>query len=140
MTPTTEGALPPRHIVAVSGLVRDGSGRVLLIRSPRGEWEFPGGQVEEGESLTEALEREVREETGLTVSTGALVGVYSNVRSAIVMFGFLCEGVQGEPQTGPETVEFVWLEPDAALQRVTLPVIRDRLRDMMVFDGKVVYR
>ena len=81
----------PKHIVAVAGLVSDPRGRVLMIRSPRRDWEFPGGQVEEGESLTDALRREVLEETGITVSVGALVGVYSNLKSHIVMFDFLCE-------------------------------------------------
>ncbi len=55
----------PKHIVAVAGLVTDASGRVLMVLSPRGDWEFPGGQVEEGETLTAALEREVLEETGI---------------------------------------------------------------------------
>lgn len=140
MTYTIETVLPPRHIVAVSGLIRDKSGRVLLIHSPRREWEFPGGQVEEGESLTEALEREVMEETGVTVSVGALVGIYSNIKSHIVMFGFICEWIGGEPQTGPEAIEIEWVEQDAALERVTHPAIRDRLRDMLLFEGQVIYR
>ena len=38
-----------KHIVAVAGLVTDTWGRVLTIRSPRRDWEFPGGQVEAGE-------------------------------------------------------------------------------------------
>lgn len=132
---------PPRHIVAVGGLVRDpATGRILLIRSPRREWEFPGGQVEQGETLTEALHREIREETGVTVIVGSLVGVYSNVRSHIVMFGFLCEWMGDQPTTTPEAMEFAWFTPDEALERVTLPPIRDRLRDMITFNGEVAYR
>ena len=60
----------PKHIVAVSGLISHPSGKVLLIRGPRRGWEFPGGQVEEGENLIEALQREVQEETGVTASIG----------------------------------------------------------------------
>ncbi|MBC7807128.1 MAG: NUDIX hydrolase [Akkermansiaceae bacterium] len=132
---------PPRHIVAVAGLVaHPTNGTVLLLRSPRRDWEFPGGQVEEGESLIEALHREIREETGVSVSVSSLVGVYSNTRSKIVMFGFLCEWTGGEPTTSPESLEVEWVSRDEARRRVTRPPLRDRLRDMLDFTGQVVYR
>lgn len=130
----------PKHIVAVAGLVSDARGRVLMIRSPRRDWEFPGGQVEEGESLTDALRREVLEETGVTVTAGALVGVYSNVKSHIVMFGFRCDLVGGDLTPSAESTEVAWVERDEALARILRPAIRDRMRDMLEFDGQVVYR
>lgn len=130
----------PKHIVAVAGLVTDERGRVLMIRSPRRDWEFPGGQVEEGESLTDALRREVLEETGVTVSPVALVGVYSNVKSHIVMFDFRCDLIGGELATSAESPEVAWVERDEALARIIRPAIRDRMRDMLEFDGQVVYR
>jgi 8-oxo-dGTP pyrophosphatase MutT (NUDIX family) len=81
---------PPTHIVAVFGLIRDASRRVLVVRSPKRGWEMPGGQVEEGESLVQALQREIGEEAGVTVTVGKLVGVYSNVKPPTkVIFGFL---------------------------------------------------
>lgn len=130
----------PKHIVAVAGLVTDSQGRVLMVLSPRRDWEFPGGQVEEGETLTAALEREVLEETGVRVSVGALVGIYSNVKSHIVMMDFLCNYQGGAPTTSEESLEVEWLERDEALSRIIRPVIRDRLRDMLEFDGRVIYR
>ena len=130
----------PKHIVAVAGLVRDTEGRVLLIRSPRRDWEFPGGQVEEGETLTSALVREVQEETGVTASVGPLVGVYSNVKSHIVMLDFLCDRIGGELTPSMESLEVDWVDQDEALARIIRPVIRDRLRDMLEFEGSVVYR
>ena len=132
--------MTPKHIVAVAGLIRDAEGRVLMIRSPRGDWEFPGGQVEEGEDLIAALQREVLEETGLTVTVGKLAGAYSNVTSHIVMFDFLCELVSGELQTSAESVAVEWVEAGEALTRIIRPVIRDRMRDMLEFTGEVVYR
>ncbi len=132
--------MTPKHIVAVAGLVRDAEGRVLMIRSPRRDWEFPGGQVEEGEDLVTALQREVLEETGITVSVGKLAGVYSNVKSHIVMFDFLCEFVSGELQTSAESPAVEWVIESEALERIIRPVIRDRMRDMLEFTGEVIYR
>ena len=130
----------PKHIVAVAGLVTDADGRVLMVLSPRRDWEFPGGQVEEGEDLVAALEREILEETGVRVAVGQLVGVYSNVKSHIVMMDFLCEYLSGEPTTSNESLEVAWVERGEALSRVIRPAIRDRLRDMLEFDGRVTYR
>jgi len=54
-------------------------GRLLLQqRSDGGQWGLPGGSVEIGESVSEALSREVSEETGLRVQAGRLIGVYSD--------------------------------------------------------------
>lgn len=68
----------PRHVVAVSGIVTDPHDRVLLVKGDRRGWEPPGGQVELGEDLVEALEREILEESGVRVEVSSLVGVYSN--------------------------------------------------------------
>jgi 8-oxo-dGTP diphosphatase len=130
----------PRHIVAVGGLV-EREKQVLLIRSPRRGWEFPGGQVEEGEDLVRALQREIKEETGVTVTAGNLVGVYSNLAPPPkVMFGFLVKWVTGEPRTSTESVEVGWFNRDQALEMIEHPAIRDRARDMIQFSGQVVYR
>lgn len=134
-------AIHPQHIVAVSGLITHPDGRILLVRSPRRGWEFPGGQVETGEDLIAALQRETEEESGITASIGALVGVYSNVKSPTkVMFGFLGDYVSGELTTSSESVETEWVERDLVLQRISNPAIYDRMRDMLHFSGRVVYR
>lgn len=62
----------PRHVIVVSTLIRNTSDQILLIRHHKRGWEIPQGKVEEGESLIEALHREVLEETGVQVETGKL--------------------------------------------------------------------
>ena len=69
---------PPPVVACVGAVVLDPGGRLLLIRRGnepgRGLWSVPGGRVEAGESVAAAVEREVREETGLAVRAGAEVG------------------------------------------------------------------
>ena len=114
----------PKHIVAVSGMISHPNGKVLLIRSPRRGWEFPGGQVEEGENLIEALQREIKEEAGVTASIGTLVGIYSNIKSPTkLIFGFLGDYVSGELATSDESLETEWVTRHSALQRVSNPII-----------------
>ena len=66
------------HIPCVGAIIRDAAGRLLLIKRGHdpeaGRWSLPGGRVEPGESDAQALVREMREETGLIVQPGPLVG------------------------------------------------------------------
>ncbi len=67
-----------RVIQCVGALVYDDAGRLLMIRRghdpDRGRWSLPGGRIEPGESDSQAVVREVQEETGLAVEVGDLVG------------------------------------------------------------------
>lgn len=134
----------PRHIVAVMGLVRDAAGRILLVKTERRGWEPPGGQVELGEGLLEALQRETLEESGCVVEVGRLVGVYSNTGTPEkVMFTFLCTYRSGELSPSAETAEVGWFTTDEALRLVTFPPQHDKLRDALTAGGAaggVVYR
>jgi 8-oxo-dGTP diphosphatase len=68
-----------KHVIpCVGAVIKDESGRLLLIKRGhepgKGLWSIPGGRVEAGESDADALVREVREETGLIVTPGRLIG------------------------------------------------------------------
>jgi len=97
-----------------------GERRVLLIRrgtAPlRGEWSLPGGILECGETLREAVVREAREETGLVVEPSEMLGVYERVirddhgrvRYHYVLIDFLCHAVGGDLKAGSDATEVGW--------------------------------
>lgn len=131
----------PVHIVAAGGFVINQENQVLLLKSPRyGDWEFPGGQIEEGETITQGLEREIFEETGIVVNTKSLIGIYSNIgKPPIVNMDFLCEYISGDPKTSDESVEVKWVNRVEVLSLVERKAIRARLKNMLEFSGKVNY-
>ena len=98
-------------------------GRVLLIRRGkeplRGRWVVPGGTVEAGETLHDALVREVREETGVTVRPREVVFVFDRilregeeVRYHYVIVDYLCEYVGGTPRAGSDAEDAAFVAPE----------------------------
>jgi 8-oxo-dGTP diphosphatase len=92
-------------------------GRILISKRRKGShlegyWEFPGGKLEEGESLGECLEREIREELGIKVKTDkALLTVDHDYGSkAISLHVFNCICSAGEPKA-LEGQEIRWVAP-----------------------------
>ncbi len=73
---------------AETGAAGEGAFEILLMRrSDNGQWGLPGGYVELGESVTQAVAREVEEETGWSVRIGALIGVYSEPSRQVIDYG-----------------------------------------------------
>ncbi len=114
---------PSGAVVGVGAVVvRDG--KALLIKrghEPRkGEWSLPGGIVELGESLVEALCREVLEETGLEVRIGAHVETFDRihhdaegrVRYHFVIVDYLCSAPKGEAVAGTDADAVAWVSAD----------------------------
>ncbi|RKN10176.1 NUDIX hydrolase [Streptomyces radicis] len=100
--------------MSVAGVIIDDQDRALLIqRRDNGHWEPPGGVVEAGETIPDALAREVLEETGLKIATpAALTGVYKNMTGLIVSLVFRCEAIDGQATTGAETKALRWVTRD----------------------------
>ena len=107
--------LDPKLAVAV---VIEREGRILLgrrgpgTREP-GKWSFPAGFVERGEPVEEAAVREVREEVGLAVTLGPLIGLYSSAGETVVLAVYAAAEVTGEVGAGDDLVEVGWFLPDA---------------------------
>lgn len=142
----------PVHTLSAAGLVtRDD--KVLMIFSPRRGWEFPGGLIEQGESVIHGLLREIYEETGVKVRATDFVGAYSNLIQkdgygplsgtklpTALNLTFLCEYVSGELNTSDESSIVEWVSREEARRRVTFPPFIERLNDMLSFDGTVTFQ
>ncbi|HLG51865.1 MAG TPA: NUDIX domain-containing protein [Chloroflexota bacterium] len=118
---------PGRMIIrpGVAAIVRDPEGRILLHqRRGEGKWAPPSGTVEPGESLVQALQRELIEETGLVVAVERLVGLYSDPAYQIVRYpngqmvhfvtALFTVRARGDAFWGSdEGVAWDWFKPDA---------------------------
>ncbi|MCA0173923.1 NUDIX hydrolase [Bacillus sp. RAR_GA_16] len=100
---------------------------ILLIKGPRRGWEFPGGQVEEGESLHNAAIREAKEESGADIEIIKFCGVFQNVKSSISNNLFLANYVGGELTTSSESLEVGFFPTEKALHMVTWKNFRQRM-------------
>ncbi len=122
-TTADDRAYPDRPFLAVSAaIIRDG--RVLVARRARGPalgvWTMPGGVVEAGETLVEALKREIEEETSLIVEPVALAGHREvllrdddrRVSRHFVILCFATRWISGEPRLNDELAEARWLKPE----------------------------
>jgi len=118
-----DGRAPERPVVSVgAAIVRDG--QVLLVKRAnpplQGSWSLPGGSVELGESLAEALAREVREETGLDISIGPVVEVLDridrdesgHVQYHYVIIDYACRVAGGVLECGTDAAAVRWAHPD----------------------------
>jgi 8-oxo-dGTP diphosphatase len=103
----------------VAAALVDGEGRVLLQRRAPGRamaglWEFPGGKVESNERPEAALARELEEELGITVETGALMPAAfasaDNEGRHMLLLLYLCREWRGEPRA-LDAAELAWVRP-----------------------------
>lgn len=112
-----EHQLPANYRISVKALIRDEQNRILLVKEGEDEWGIPGGGLDHGESVEQALRREMREELG------AEVAWYSSL-PILAEPGYVPEQnrwkfwvtyevkLASEPKPGADVVEIGWFRKD----------------------------
>ena len=113
--------LYPDHPIVGVGAVIINNGRILLEKRKnepgKGKWSIPGGVVEVGEELQQALEREVKEETGLNTTSCSLIDVVDSislddkgvVKFHFVIVDYLVKTEEGVPEAASDADELRWV-------------------------------
>jgi ADP-ribose pyrophosphatase YjhB (NUDIX family) len=137
-------------VVAVTAFIQDETGRLLLIRRTDNDlYAIPGGALELGESLTQTVQREVMEETGIAVEVTGLIGIYSDPDHVIEFTDgevrqefsicFRADPTGGELRTSNESKEVLWVAP-ADLDGLNIhPSIRLRIQHGLDNRGEPYY-
>lgn len=118
--------------VGVGAIIINECGELFLARrgplakNERGLWEFPGGSVEFGETLADALRREIREEYGMEIEVGALLDVVDHILpdegQHWVSPTYLCKPLTGEPSIREpgKCTQIGWFAPDQVPDDLTV--------------------
>ncbi|NMP21964.1 NUDIX hydrolase [Sulfobacillus sp. DSM 109850] len=107
-----------RPLPAVAAIIRESShqGRVALVRRryppEEGQWTLPGGGIEAGESIEQAMIREAQEETALTIALDGEIGTWSTPSFETIITFFVAHRVNGELQAGSDALEAMWFDLD----------------------------
>ena len=118
----------PKITVGVGAVVFRGDD-VLLIRRGKppflGQWSIPGGALHHGEKLEDAVRREVREETGVDIRLGGLIGVFEALPALaggarhVVMVDYWADWTAGAPVAGDDALEAEFVALDEAMRRLS---------------------
>jgi 8-oxo-dGTP diphosphatase len=123
----------PAPVECAGAVVRDETGRLLLVRRGHepglGAWSLPGGRIEPGESAAEAAVREVREETGLDVAVGDLLGTV-DLPGGYRVRDFAATVTGGELRAGDDADDARWCTPDEVSLLELSAGLLDELRRM----------
>lgn len=118
--------------VGAGAILVDSSGKVFLSkrgplsRNEQGLWEFPGGSVEFGEKLADALKREMYEEFGIEIEVGELLDVVDHILpdegQHWVSPTFICMIIKGTPQIREpgKSSQIGWFDPEKVPEELTL--------------------
>ncbi|NEP08795.1 MAG: NUDIX domain-containing protein [Symploca sp. SIO2C1] len=126
-------------IIGAFAIIFDEYGSVLLChRRDFDAWNLPGGTVENGELPTEAVIREVKEETGLEVDIERLVGVYGKTDKDELVFSFICRPIGGHLSATDESSECKYF-PIEDMPVNTIPIHIDRIHDALKLSNYPIF-
>jgi 8-oxo-dGTP diphosphatase len=108
----------PKHRLTAGAVIKNDKNEILMIKNPTRGWELPGGHVEEGETIPDALVREVYEETGITVEIESFCGISQEVKSNICNTWWLGRAIGGSFQTSNESLEVNFYNLNDALKLI----------------------
>ncbi|MDE7300413.1 MAG: NUDIX hydrolase [Lachnospiraceae bacterium] len=140
----------PTHIVAGAGIVTNEKNEVLLVNTYNSGWVFPGGQVEVGENVIDAVKREIMEEAGIEVEVGELFCIASNTKKypghsgvkeipTKVMLDFICRATGGMLRASDENSESRFVPKEEVLSMITAPAIVERYKAYLEYTGRPIY-
>lgn len=148
MSTPDDRTFPARPILGVGALILRDDAILLIERGKeplKGYWSIPGGAVETGERLEDALIREVKEETGLVVSVERLVEIFERIipdqesdrtRHHYVLIDSICRVIGGELRSGDDASNVRWVDrqdlQNYQLTPGTLSVIEKAFREPLV--------
>ena len=129
--------MPEKFEVIVLGVIAS-NGKVLIVKRKPDRyvkaltWAFPGGRPEIGEELEEAVEREIKEETGLVVEAERVIHAktYPEKRDLLAVY-FLCRLKGGDGRLSNEIEEMKWVKPEE-LEDYFTTSFHPKLKEMMV--------
>jgi ADP-ribose pyrophosphatase YjhB (NUDIX family) len=126
-------------VVAVTAVIRDDAGRILMIRRTDNDlYAIPGGAQEIGETISQTVIRETKEETGIDVQVTGLIGIYTDPNHVIAFTDgevrqefsicFHARPTGGQPRTSTESKEVRWIDPSQLDELTIHPSIRLRIK------------
>ncbi|WP_028399822.1 NUDIX hydrolase [Ectobacillus panaciterrae] len=121
----------PKHILSAAVVVLNKENEILLLKSPKRDWEIPGGRVEKRESIRSGAIRETKEETGIDIEIIKYCGAYQNVQRSICSHLFLGKPIGGTFTTSEESLEIGYFPIEKALEMVKWSNYRDRILDCL---------
>ena len=140
----------PTHIVAGAGIVINDKEEVLIVKTYKAGWVFPGGQVETGENVIDAVKREVMEEAGIDIEVGEVFCISSNTGKypgyngvkeipTKIMLDFICRAKSGTPRPSEENSESRYIPKENVLDFIHAPAYIERYKAYLEYTGRPVY-
>ena len=140
----------PTHIIAGAGIVLNENDEILMVKTHNAGWVFPGGQVEVGENVIDAVKREIMEEAGVNIEVGEVFCIASNTGKypgyngvkevpTKIMLDFICKAKGGIPRPSDENSKSAYFPKDKVLDLIQAPAIIERYKAFLEYAGRPTY-